>query len=310
MPGEHRRGTGEAEGAIRWIQDQGQSNMNRVLKIARAEEVKGFGELEARRLWFYALRHAAFSALMRPVLNGTKKTRYEERYGAPYNLSNVVMLPFGLPMIVRKRISDEDGRGNVAIYVGPSSVVKAGILSYIVQSGRVQQKYSFVPRERLPQLDDIDVAQVAGDMYGRIVLSDKVEVPEQSRGNEVISGHVEDPELEYAVDDGLSAEGTLGVDAGIEGSTSQPSQKGSQDEMQRSQEESREEVQPLQESAKENNMTEHKNEKVVELSAMTRPIQHQLEHRYNTRSKAIAMAVEERPPKPPIPRRERNMLSR
>ncbi len=64
----------------------------------------------------------------------------------------------------------------MAIYLGPSSVVKAGVLSYITETGKVQQKYSFIPREKLLQLEDIDVAQVAGDLYGRIVLSESVAV--------------------------------------------------------------------------------------------------------------------------------------
>jgi hypothetical protein len=40
-------------------------------------------------------------------------------------------------------------------------VVKRGVLSYVVQTGMVQQKYSFIPRDRLSVLGNIDVATVA-----------------------------------------------------------------------------------------------------------------------------------------------------
>ena len=36
----------EVQGRLTGLQDQGQSNMNRVLKIARSGEIKGFSELE------------------------------------------------------------------------------------------------------------------------------------------------------------------------------------------------------------------------------------------------------------------------
>lgn len=115
VPGEHRRGTGEAEGAIRWVQDQAQANMNRVIGMARSGEIRGLDEMVARRMWFHALRLAVFAAYMRPCIDDMSKTRFHERFGRVFDLSEVVMLPFGLPMVVRKRVGDQDGRGSTLV---------------------------------------------------------------------------------------------------------------------------------------------------------------------------------------------------
>jgi hypothetical protein len=120
VPGQHQRGTGEVEGAIRWLQDQGQSNMNRAVRMARAGEVEGFDEVGARRLWFHCIRLAVYAGWMKPCLHDPGKTRFEERFGRVFNLSEVVMLPFALPMVVRRRAGDADGRGSVSLYLGPS----------------------------------------------------------------------------------------------------------------------------------------------------------------------------------------------
>jgi hypothetical protein len=59
--------------------------------------------------------------------------------------------------------------GGVSLSIwGHLAVVKSGILTYGVLSGRVQQKYSSVPREKFPTLEDLDVAAVTGEVYGEV----------------------------------------------------------------------------------------------------------------------------------------------
>jgi hypothetical protein len=81
VPGEHRRGTGEAEGAIRWLQDQGQANMNRVVALARSGRVISFEERDTRTLWYHAVRRAMFAALVKPCLHSGSVTRFRRNMG-------------------------------------------------------------------------------------------------------------------------------------------------------------------------------------------------------------------------------------
>jgi hypothetical protein len=173
--------------------------MNRAVRMARAGEVEGFDEVGARRLWFHCIRLAVYAGWMKPCLHDPGKTRFEERFGRVFNLSEVVMLPFALPMVVRRRVGDADGRGSVSLYLGPSAVVKSGVLTYGVISGRVQQKYSFVPREKLPTLEDLDVAAVTGELYGEVRR-----VAEGAYGGDDEGSHDEPEELGDQEDDGKS----------------------------------------------------------------------------------------------------------
>jgi hypothetical protein len=269
VPGEHRRGTGEAEGAIRWLQDQGQVNMNRAVQLARSGRFKEFGEKEARTLWYHAVRCAMYAALMKPCLHREEITRFQERCGRIFNLSDVVMLPFALPMVVRNRVAGQDGRGSAAVYIGPSAVVRSGIITFLVESKRVQQKYSFVPRERMPLLNDLDVARIARDTYGEIVVKDE--------NDDKLEGR---PELIKVVDPGetrhgVSAERDFGSGIGVDGGPVEGSEGGDG------------EVQLENYLGKANHEKEKDNRT------------HQ--HHHFTRSKTRAMAVETRPPKPEIP---------
>jgi hypothetical protein len=47
------------------------------------------------------------------------------------------------------------------IYVGFSKVVQGGILDYVFLSKRIVQKYTFVPREPMRNLSDIDCEYAA-----------------------------------------------------------------------------------------------------------------------------------------------------
>jgi hypothetical protein len=81
--------------------------MNRVIRMAR----------EGKMVWFHCVSMAVFASWMKPSLHDHGKTRYREGFGRCFNLSEAVMLPFGLPMVVRKRMSDENGRGGLSMYL-------------------------------------------------------------------------------------------------------------------------------------------------------------------------------------------------
>ena len=273
VPGEHRRGTGEAEGAIRWLQDQGQVNMNRAVSLARSGRLNGFVEKDARSLWYHAVRHAMFAALMKPCLHVHSVTRFEERFGRVFNLSEMVMLPFSLPMVVRNRIAGNDGRGSMSVYLGPSAVVKGGVITFMTESKRVQQKYSFVPRERMPLVEDLDIIRVAGEVYGDIVggnnhLGGDPELIEGDVYGDIVGGNNHlggDPEL---------IEGDVS-DCDIVGRENQ--EKGDQEFIE---------------------------EDELDHDANNKPITSQPEkrvHKHFTRSKGRALAVGVRPPKPDVP---------
>jgi hypothetical protein len=52
--------------------------------------------------------------------------------------------------------------------IGPSLVVKGGVLSYLVGSKTVQQKYSFVARDRFRTMKDLDIAEAIGNISGNL----------------------------------------------------------------------------------------------------------------------------------------------
>jgi hypothetical protein len=51
--------------------------------------------------------------------------------------------------------------------------VKGGILTLSLATGRVQQKYSFVARDRFPKVNDIDVSHAAKMIYGKLTKANK-----------------------------------------------------------------------------------------------------------------------------------------
>jgi hypothetical protein len=104
---------------------------------------------------------------MKPSLCNPVRTRYEKAHGMPFNLLDTIILPFATPTIVRNGESDNDGRGDVGIYLGPSETVKGGILTLSLTTSRVQHKYSFVARDRFPKVNDIDVSHAAKMIYGK-----------------------------------------------------------------------------------------------------------------------------------------------
>ena len=168
VPYDHRRGLGQSEGLNRWLQDCAQAHMNRLTVYV---QVGLMSEQDKRSLWFNALTYANDVKLLGPSKTDPTKTQFEEGEGIEFNLSKYVILPFGLRVVIRKKQGDQDGRGIDGIYVGFSKVVTGGILVYMFSSKRIVQKYTFIPREPMPTLADIDVEYAALTLYGDIRLS-------------------------------------------------------------------------------------------------------------------------------------------
>jgi hypothetical protein len=125
-------------------------------------------ESDKRSLWYHALTYANDVKLLGPSKTDPTKTQFEEGEGVKFNFSTYVILPFGLRVVIRKKQGDQDGRGINGIYVGFSKVVAGGILVYMFGTKRVVQKYTFVPREPMPTLADIDCEYAALALYGDI----------------------------------------------------------------------------------------------------------------------------------------------
>jgi len=168
VPYDHRRGLGASEGLNRWLQDCAQAHMNRLTVYVRLGLMS---EQDKRSLWFHALTYANDVKLLAPSKTDHTKTQFEEGENTVFNFSTYVMLPFGLRVIIRKKEGDQDGRGLGGIYVGFSKVVVGGILVYVFSSKRVVQKYTFVPREPMPTLSDIDCEYAALALYGDLAVN-------------------------------------------------------------------------------------------------------------------------------------------
>jgi hypothetical protein len=173
VPQDHKRGLAMAEGFIRWLQDMAQGSLNRLVHLV---ENKKITELQRKSLWYHALRLAAIVSNMKQSLCDPTKTRWEEGFGEVFNLAHIVILPFGLPVISRRLHAGPDGRGEEGIYVGPSVVVKGGVLVFTLRTGRVSQKYTFLPREEMPVLEDLDLQHATQAVYGDIQDAMKMEV--------------------------------------------------------------------------------------------------------------------------------------
>ena len=200
VPYDHRRGLGTSEGLNRWLQDCAQAHMNRLTVYVKLGLMT---EYDKRSLWFHALTYANDVKLLAPSKCDPSKTQFEEGEKVKFNFSTHVLLPFGLRVVIRKKTGDQDGRGIDGIYVGFSKVVAGGILVYTFASKRVVQKYTFIPREPLPQLSDIDCEYAALALYGDLqitsqtsesdqkVASNSVEQQSEARGDVVQDAEVE-----------------------------------------------------------------------------------------------------------------------
>lgn len=170
VPYDHKRGLGASEGLNRWVQDCAQAHMNRLTVFVKLGLMS---EHDKRSLWFHALTYANDVKLLAPSKINPTKTQFEEGESVPFNFSKYVILPFGLRVVIRKKQGDQDGRGIDGIYVGFSKVVTGGILVYMFTSKRVVQKYTFIPREPMPSLSDVDCEYAALALYGDLTLQEK-----------------------------------------------------------------------------------------------------------------------------------------
>ena len=82
--------------------------MNRLTAYVKAGVIS---EHEKRSLWFHALSYANDVKLLGPSKLDPSKTQWEEGEGVKFNFSKYVILPFGLRVVVRKPVGDQDGRG-------------------------------------------------------------------------------------------------------------------------------------------------------------------------------------------------------
>jgi hypothetical protein len=190
VPGDHRRTNSMIEGSIRWILEIAQGNMNR---LRRPVKDKIITERQARTLWYHALRQAVFAFNFRPALCDPSKTRYEVGTGDMANLSNVVLMPFGMRVMGKNLVASADGRGSECLYIGPSSTVRGGILTYSIATERVSVKYAFLPIPDVRRPVEAQVRKTSKEVYGQ--LADIPAAPPPSTGKaslpgwEEIAGH-------------------------------------------------------------------------------------------------------------------------
>ena len=171
VPGMHSRVIGQVEGTHRWLQDVAQGHMNRVEPLVKSGKLP---EKVAKSLWFHALTLALYASWFKESLRQNGKTRFEEGFDQAPNLSRIVMLPFVTRIIARKLGNDPEGRGQEAIYLGPSLLVPGGIVTMSLKTFRISVKYSFKPREKMPELDDVSLFHSIKVFYGDLY---KIEGP-------------------------------------------------------------------------------------------------------------------------------------
>jgi hypothetical protein len=177
IPHDHRRNTGLVEGCVRWVQELGQANMNRLRPLIKSGDLT---KLEARALWYHALRQAVFAFNMRPSLCDPSKTRYEMGTGEVANLSYIVLMPFGMKLVGRDFGASDGDRGSACVYIGPSATVRGGILTYSLETGRVSVKYSFVPLNDVRRPTPIQTAAIGKQIYGRVLELGQDEVVQEA----------------------------------------------------------------------------------------------------------------------------------
>ena len=166
VPGEHDKGLGMIEGTGRWRQEVAQANMNRAKVHVRSGELT---EEEWRSLWYHALQHSVVAGNMKPSKCDPLISRHEEGTGEVFNLAYYPMLPFATKVVGRKLLYDGDGRGETGLYLGPSMIVRGGIIFYSFTTRRISAKYTFYAREHMPILSDLDIERSTELLYGGLI---------------------------------------------------------------------------------------------------------------------------------------------
>ncbi len=104
----------------------------------------------------------------------TGRRGYFEGTGEEFNISYMPILPFCTMLIGKKLVNDDRGRGESGLYLGPSMLVRGGIIMLSLVTGALSIKYSFVARSQMPLLKDIDVKKSTELMYGKLVQTIEV----------------------------------------------------------------------------------------------------------------------------------------
>lgn len=194
VPAQHSRVIGQGEGNIRRVQDSAQANMNRVKQLVERKKIKPH---MASQLWFHALRLGVIVGNLKESRRKNGKTRFEEGMKSKPNLSKMVILPFAMEVVVRRPTANAEGRGYTAIYLGPSETVPGGILTLNVKTGRVAVRYAFVPRDKMPILEDLNLGQSINYIYGDLMsVGPKAMVELEKEGVVEETGGVEEQDIQ------------------------------------------------------------------------------------------------------------------
>ena len=79
------------------------------------------------------------------------------------------MLPFATKVVGRKLLYNGDGRGETGLYLGPSMIVRGGIIFYSFTTRRISAKYTFYARKHMPILSDLDIERSTELLYGGLI---------------------------------------------------------------------------------------------------------------------------------------------
>ena len=180
VPGDHQRGLGQVEGKGRWLQEVAQGHMNRAMELVRDNTLS---ITEAKSFWYHAYRLALLASNIIPCNNNQNKSRYMEGTGEEFNLSYLPMLPFATMLIGKKLINDDRGRGEKGLYLGPSMLVRGGIIMFSLLTKSLSVKYSFIARDHMPILSDIDIQKGTELLYGSLMktFEDLPQIVENTR---------------------------------------------------------------------------------------------------------------------------------
>ena len=166
VPGDHRFATGLVEGCNGVIQKVAQGNLNRGDEHVQSGLIT---ERQKRMCWYQAYRLAVFAWNGGPCKNNKYRSRLLEGTGLEFNLSMFPMLPFFMRLIAKKLQYDEDGRGEVCLYMGPSMLVRGGIIVLSISTMSLSVKYAFIPRPYMPDIDKADLTRGAAFLYGDLL---------------------------------------------------------------------------------------------------------------------------------------------
>ncbi len=118
------------------------------------------------------------------VSRDVTKTRLEEGTGKAVSLSTTVMLPFGTPPLVGKKLrNDGGGRGMRCIYLGASSTVAGGILVLNPRTDKVLVLYQFVPILQNVKVTHAEELEAAKALYRGIDAASRAESGEFGPGS-------------------------------------------------------------------------------------------------------------------------------